>query len=466
MIRYFRINDPYRLAGTLVLFLLLNLPLFIDPPAVGVATLKSMVIGEKLNEDYKMYSQLVDNTAPLAAWSYEFFETLFGRSLTARHIFAFIFVFLQSAYLGMMMINRKVFNENTYIPSFLFLLLFFFSYDTISLTGELLGFVFLLPAINNIFREIEFRTQRDETVFNLGAYISLASLFSFGYSIFLFFAMAALITSGRITPRKFLLLTFGFLLPHLLVLSVTLLSGVLPDVWQHYYLSNLSLERIVRMPWDGLLVLAAVPTLYFLISSIMLQREARLSKYQSLLLQLMFLWIGFCFIYLLFCKDLRPQNLIVFIPGMTTLITHFLLFIRRRRFVEINGWVLLLGVVTVSYLARYEKLDWVSYEGLQVRATNEYGYADKRLLVLEDDMRFFLDNQLATPYLNWALSKRIFEGPDYYENVTDVYHAFTTDPPDIVIDKRNYLKPFLERIPELAKEYRRRGDVYVRATNN
>ena len=33
MLRFFRINDPYRLLGLLVLFIALSLPLFIDSPA-------------------------------------------------------------------------------------------------------------------------------------------------------------------------------------------------------------------------------------------------------------------------------------------------------------------------------------------------------------------------------------------------------------------------------------------------
>lgn len=462
MLRYFRINDPYRLVGLLVLLLLLYLPLFIDMPPLTFPELKSQVIGEKLNEDQNLYTGLVDNTGPLAAWFYETTDSLFGRSLMARHIVAFILLFLQGAYLGIMFIIRKVFNENTYIPSLIFCLLCLFSYDALTLSAELVGLSFLLLALNNMFKEIEFRVQRDETIFNLGLFVSIASLFSFAFVVFLICVMVILFFFTRTTPRKFMLLIFGFLLPHLVVISISYLNGSLPQLWQYFYLSNLSPARDIFVSTRTLLVLGALPLLYFIISVFMLQREARFSKYQSQLLQVMFLWVGFSLLYIFYCKDLRPQNLIVFIPALTFLFTHFFLFIRRKRYAEMNIWLLLIGVVTMSYLARYGKLDSADYSALTVAQVKGPAPESKRILVLENNLVYFRENELATPYLNWQLSEETFRNPGYYENLTAVYHALKTDAPQVIVDRENLMKPFFERMPEMKKLYRRKGDVYNR----
>ena len=461
MLRYFRINDPYRLVGLLVIMLLITLPLFIDPPPLTIPELKNIVVGEKLNEDYSLYTELADNTAPFAAWFQELTETLFGRSVLARHIAAFILIFLQSAYLGIMFISRKVFNENTYIPSLLFFLLFLFSFDTLSLSNELIGSTFLLLALNNLFKEIEFRVQRDETIFNLGLFISLASLFSFAFSVYLICAMVILIFFTRTSLRKFLLLAFGFLLPHLMLISITYLSGALSKYWEYYYLANLNFSRNSFINSKGLLVLGSVPIVYFVISVIMLNRESRFSKYQSQLLQIMFLWMGFSFAYLLVCKDLRPQNLITLVPALAFLFTHFFLFIRRKKFIEMNTWILFLGIITTSYLARYNKLDSVNYSRLFVK-NERTDLRNKRILIFADDISPYQQSKLATPYLNWELSQHIFRNPDYYETVTEVYHYFEKDAPDVVLDKENVLLPFLDRIPELKRQYIRKGTDYWR----
>lgn len=460
MLRYFRINDPYRLVGLLILLLAIYIPMFISAPGLTFPELKGMLIGEKLNEGQKMYSGLVDSVAPLGSWFYELCDSVFGRSLLARHIFAFLIIFLQGAYLGIVFITRKVFNENTYIPSFLFCLLFFFSFDTLSLSAELIGSTFLLFALNNLFKEIEFRIQHDETVFNLGLFISLASLFSFAFVIYLPCVMMVLVFFTRSTPRKFLLLIFGFLLPHLLAVSIAYLNDSLPRMWNYYYLANLGFDRETYISVKSLLVLASVPLAYFVVSVVMLQREARFSKYQSQVLQIMFLWIGFSLLYILYCKNLRPQSLQVFIPALAFLFTHFLLFIRRKKFAEMNLWILLTGIILMSYLSRYNKLDSVKYEDLLI--TETHTLKNKKLLVLERDISWYGNNALATPYLNWRLSEDIFTQPEFYEHVTEVYHAFKTDPPEVIIDRKNLMKPFFDRMPEIKRWYTKNGDVYTR----
>ena len=464
MIRYFRINDPYRLVGLLILLLIIYTPLFIYDSPISVPELKSLLLGEKQNEGYRMYRDVVDNTAPLAAWTHEILDSLFGRSVLARHILAFIIIFLQGAYVGILFITKKVFSENTFIPSFLFCLLFFFSYDTLALSNELLGAGFLLLALNNLFQELEFRHERDESIFNVGLCISLASLFAFSFIVYLLCAIIILLLFTRSAVRKYLLLVFGFLLPHLLAISIAYVNGSTAKLWDYYYASNLSLERAEFVNARTLLMLSAVPLLYFVISLVMLNREARFSKYQTQIVQVIFLWLGFSFLFVLYSKDLRPQTLIVFIPGLSLLLTHFFLLIRRKRFVTLNSWILFGGIVGVAYLGRFNQIASIDYSKLRV---NE-GAADvrgKRLLIMNDNVDLYYSNYLSTPFLNWQLSQEIFRNPDYYESVTQVYHSFKNDPPDIIIDTYDRMENFFERMPEIKANYVRQGDRYIRISN-
>lgn len=466
MLRYFRINDPYRLVGLLFIALIIYLPLFIDPAAITKPELKSILVGEKIHNGSQMYTEIADNTAPLAAWTHALLDIFFGQSLLARHIVAFVIIFLQGAYLGIMFITKKVHTESTFIPSFLFCLLFAFSFDTLALSDELFGSGFLLLALNNIFKEIEFRNQRDETTFNLGLYISLASLFHFPYLIFVFAVLVILFLFARATARKFLLFLFGFLFPHLLVLSISYVNGSASEVWAYYYSNSLSFGAYFLVSWKGMLILGILPVVYLLISIFMLNRLARFSKYQSEILQCIFLWIGFCFIYFLFCQELRPQTLIVLIPPISFLFTHFLLLIRRKRFAEMNTLILFVGIILFSYLARYDKLGGVNYDRLVVLRPSPNLPTNKKILVLGDSLEAYMNNSPATPFINWRIAKDIFEQPEYYESITSVYHGFKIDPPEIVIDQSNLMKPFLERIPELKRSYTRRGNSYVRTSSN
>jgi hypothetical protein len=464
LLSYFRINDPYRLIGLLVIMTVLSLPLFIDSPSLTYPELESFVIGEKVNEGNGLYTELLDNTPPLASWIYGACNWIFGRSLGARHILAFFILLIQSSFIGIMFIDKKVFSENTYIPSLLFSLLAFISFDSLALTSDLFAFGFILLVLNNLFKEIEFRIQRDEIIFNLGLFISLASLLNFSYAVYLPGAMLALALFTRSSLRKYLLLTFGFLLPHFLFVCAFYLYGNLPSLWFHFYVPNLRFSSPSLVSAGSLLTLCAMPLAYLFLSLFILNRDARLTKYQAQIFQAMFLWFVTAFVQVALTQDRRPQSLISLIPSVSFFLTHFLLLIRRRKFAEINLFVLASGIVTVAYLSRYDKISRIRYDGIFVRQEAP-AIKNKRILVLDDKPALFAQNRLATPFYDWSLCKPIFEAPAYYENLLMVNRSIKKDLPDIIIDPGDLMKDFFDRLPELKAKYRKSAEGYAKIQN-
>jgi hypothetical protein len=260
------------------------------------------------------------------------------------------------------------------------------------------------------------------------------------------------------------LMIVGFLLPHLVIVSIYYLAGGLGDVWKYYYLPNLDFSSIHYISLKSILWLGALPIFFLFISLVMLNREARLTKYQSQLVQALFVWLVFSFLQVLYAKDLRPQSFITLVPGFSFFMAHYFLLIRRKRLAEISLWMLLLSIVSISYLARYNKLENVDYSALRVPKTKSE-ITDKRILVLDHDLEIYKDNRSATPFVNWTLSKEIFESADYYENVVEVSRGIKEDQPDLIRDKDDLLKPFLARIPELREMYTKNGIYYSKVLN-
>ena len=447
--------------GLLIILIVIYIPQFIDMPEVTYPELKSIVVGEKISEGHSLYAEIIDYSAPLAGWLNGLFDIIFGRSLFVRHVLAFFIFFTQAAFVGIMFADKKAFSENTYIPSLIYAILFFFSFDTLSLTPELLGMGFVLLALNNLFKEIEFREQRNESIFNLGVYISLASLLSFSYFVYLPGALLILAIFTRHSPRKYFLLLSGFLIPHFLLMSVFYLNDTLQEMWNYYYLPNLSFDTTRYISTSSLWWLGAVPVAFLVISLFMLNRNARLTKYQTQLVQSMFFWMIFSFLHLLFAKNIRPQSFITVLPSFSFFITHALLVMQKRRFAEMAVWALLILTVSNSYLSRY-RLTGVDYTKLFV-TSEKLKVHGARVLVLDNDAGVYKHHTLASPFFNWELSEKIFSAPDYYQNVISVYRGIVHDPPDVIRDRQGKLAPFLERIPELNKMYEKRNDVfYVR----
>lgn len=438
--------------------------MLIDTPEVTLPELKSFLIGEKVSEGYALYSEIIDDTPPLAMWWFGLMDLVFGRSLTAWHSVAFVILFIQSAFLGIVLIDKKVFSENTYIPSFLFLILTFLSVDFFSVSSDLLAFGFILLALNNLLKEIEFREQRDDSIFNLGVFIGIASLFCFSYIIYLPGILLMMPLFTRASLRKFLFPIFGCLLPHLILAGVTYYRGTLPFWWQYFYVHGFQFETENLITIKSLLWLAGIPLVYLFISFFVVSREVRLTKYQSQVVQVMFLWLIITFLQLFLTEDLRPQSLLPLVPPVSFFLTHFLLTIRRKRLAEMHFWVIVVGIVSVSYLARYNKLEAVQYDRLYVHP-EPTEIKNEKILVLDKKHALYLANQIAPPFTHANLREAIFTAPGYYENVLLVNRMFENDLPEVIIDSRQLMKAYFDRIPALQKKYKPSPEGYRLLSN-
>lgn len=465
MLSYFRINDPYRLLAALIIFLLLCLSWFINATAPTIPESGNLLVGQKVVQGFFLYSHIVDNTAPLTAWISGLMTLIFGHSLFALRFIAFLLLFLQGTYFGVVLINRKVFTESTFIPSLIFLILASFSFDMITFTGTLLGAGIMLVALNILLREIEFGRQRDENVLNVGVLISIASMLDFSFVLFVPGCIAILLFFTRVNLRKHLLLIVGFLLPHALLITIYFMKGAAYMLWQYYYLANLIWYTEHLVPGKTLLWLGGIPLIYLLSSAFALNRSARVTKYQSQLLQVMILWTLISLLQILYSKQLRPQSLIMLIAPFSFFITHFLLLIRRRRFAEMNTWILLLGVILVAQLGRYGKLTSIDYSGLYL-PTPKIHYADKRLLILADIPEGYWDNIPATGFINWRLAAPVFQHPSEYHNLALINKGFTDDLPDIILDPSGLMPAILERIPALKLQYTQEVPGELRRSSN
>ncbi len=460
MLRYFRINDPYRLLSLLVLLTLASLPLLINLPGITLQELKGIVVGEMIG-DKILYVEIIDRTGPLMALTDGVLNFLFGRSLIARHILALVLIFFQASYFGILLINNKAYNENNYVPALIFGFLCFFSFDLLATTAELLASTLLLLALNNLFKEIEFRVDRDSIVLNLGVFLGMASLFLFSSTIFLIGTIFILILFARATFRKILLLLFGYGLVHASLFLFYYCYEQTDNLWAHFYVANITELGASLVSIKSLFILGAIPLIYFVSSLFMLTREAHFTKYQSQLFQVIFVWLGIALLQVWFTPERTPHSLFTFIPPLAYFISHYLLLIRRKLLAEIMLWILIMGLISVNLLSKFNVLQSVQYSALFPSASQfDKQVNNKNIMVIGEDMSLFNQNKLSGYFLDWELSKKYFDQPDVYENVIMINKAILEDSPDAIIDESGKLAPFVERIPFLKNNYRKENQIY------
>jgi hypothetical protein len=460
VLRYFRINDPYRLLSLLMLLVLASLPLLINLPAMTIQELKDIVLGEVMG-DKLLYVEIIDRTAPMMALADSLLDFLFGRSLMARHILALIIIFFQAAYFGILLINNKAYNENSYVPALIFGFLCFFSFDLLAVSPELLASTMLLLALNNLFKEIEFRVDRDSIVLNLGVFLGVASLFVFSYTIFLFGTVFILIVFAGAKFRKILLVLFGYGLVHAVLLMFYYCYGQTDYLWTNFYVANTLQLKGSLVSMGSIFALGTVPIAYFVISLFMLTREARFTKYQSQLFQVIFLWLGIAILQVVFTAERTPHSFFTFVPPVAYFISHYLLLIRRKFIAEMMLWILIIGLISVNLLSKAHVIDRVDYARLfPIPSDYQATVINKKVMIVGDDLSLFQKNSLSGYFLDWELSQKYFDEPDYYENIIKINKSILEDAPDAIIDENNQMGPFVEGIPLLKKNYRKENKIY------
>lgn len=461
MLRFFRVNDPYRLLGVLLIMLGCAAPMLFSASVFTLPELKDLVLGETLNQGKSMYVNVISDVPWLAAQTDRFMAGLFGHSLVARHILAFILLFIQTALFSLALIRVRAFNELNYLPALLFGVLCFFSFDMLTLSAELLGTTFLLFALNNILREIEFKVQYEETIFSIGFYLGIASLFVFSFSIFLPGTLIILAIYARADFRKSVLLTFGFLFPHLVLALFYFFKDGSSALFSVFYGSQWSGGAAPLLSWSSLFWLMATPLGFLLFSWTTLGREARFTRYQSQVMQVMLLWLLLGIIEIMRSRAITPHSMIVCIPSVVYFINHLMLLIRRRWLAEMMLWIFMVSIIAIGFIARKGTMHRIDYSGLYVTKPSSAA-TGKRIMVLSDNWSYYLENIPATDFLAWPVSRRFFEETDYFENRIRVRDCLERDKPSLIIDPDDVLKNTLALNPSLRKQYRRTPEGYER----
>lgn len=461
MLRFFKLNDPYRLIAVLLVLIGLSLPLFISSRALTILELKDLVVGESLGNKI-LYVQLIDDTPWLAARIDQWAFFLFGHSLLARQLAALFILFFQAAYFTVILIRYRAYNESNYLPALIFGIISFFSFDLLALSPELLASTFLLFALSNLFQEIEFKIQREETVLYVGLYLGMASLFVLSYTVFLPGSLVLLLVYARLSFRKSLFLIFSFCIPHIILIILYFFYDALPQYFQYFYAQNFFTHAVDYISMKSLLVLGSVVLMYLVFSLVMLKREAHFTRYQSQLLQVMLGWLALAGIEVFLTKNFSPRSFISFVPPLAYLISHYLLLIRRKWIAETMLLFFLILIIAVSSAARLKKISQVDYSKLTVPAPAYDSIQGKRIIVLGTDWGLYQTNHPATYFLNWDLSKEYIENAGIFQHIVLINECFEREKPEVIIDESGLMERIFLYNPKLKEVYLKKERLYWR----
>ncbi len=258
-----------------------------------------------------------------------------------------ILVLLQALLLNVLSARFRVSREVTMFPGLFYILLMSTLPSFLHLSPVVMGNTFLILAVSSLFNSYK-KSSVADSIFNVGFWISMASLFYFSNFIFLLLAILGLAALRNIRISEIFMVIIGMIVPLFLAGSIFYLS----DDWSNFYQTTFLTEfgfwnfdwvehwsNYVPVVLFGILILTVLGSanIYFQKQSIRSQKNIQILYY-------------FIFISLLTAfiqKGIRvEQFLLLAIPLSLMLPLNFLEFRKR----EIGSGIHLTWLIGILFL--------------------------------------------------------------------------------------------------------------------
>ncbi len=163
--------------------------------------LKWLLLGDWLSQGFSMYSETFDYTGPIAAFVYKYLTMLFGRNEFIHYGFSSLIIIFQAGVFNQLLLKNKAYDENGYLPAFLYMILMVSVPDFMTLSPQLLSLTFILLALRNVLRRIDNQVT-DELFLNSGIFIGVATMIYLPAAVFFLVFLVALILLSTAVLRR------------------------------------------------------------------------------------------------------------------------------------------------------------------------------------------------------------------------------------------------------------------------
>lgn len=344
MIRYFKVNDPYRLLAVLIFLVVTRtIVLLLDNPFTLLLT-EAESMGLDINNGAFFAESLSTNAGPLYYYLYAVLTFLTSDTTLLSIILATAFIMIQAFLLNAILIRSASLNDNTYLPAIIYSFLLSSSPEFLFLSPELLSITFVLLGLNFLFTHLKYRGS-EENIISTGFMFGIAALFAKPAFLLLLFIFLVYLLYSSTLARRYFLMAFGFLLPFIFVWIYFLWNDQGADFWSTYFNDLIHFSSRQLIPGSNLLIWLGVPALLALITAAQNFTGIGMTNNQ-IQIQRSMLWLAI-FGVLLYMVSANGSfgELIWVLPVVTYFITMFLNSVQKPWMAELCFHVLLWGSV-------------------------------------------------------------------------------------------------------------------------
>jgi uncharacterized protein DUF6427 len=455
LFKFFKINDPYRLIAIFFIAFAIKIPFLISSSGY-FEMYHWLIIGEAMQSGH-MYAQIFDSLAPLSATTYWLVVAMFGKSVLALHILGTLLLIVQVVIFNNLTIQNKVYEQNTYLPAFVFLMLSSSHYSLSVFSPAQLGITFILLAFSKLLAHVEFRAKRDEQIMSIGLLLGMAVLFYLPYIIFLVIVLIILLVFTNTLKRRYAILIISALIPLLITYAYYwLANGEAGYFAVNFVAPSLTVDfSFLAHFWHNIGLFLPLLVFWFL-GLITMPKQRRLNNYQNRLAQLFFL-TGLLSVLIMVYKDTGVDTAIMLLVPVAAYFTSHLAFLIKRPMLDVMISILFVSLVLfINYDSEFGFFGLTNNIEQEVKVDNELIslVKDKKIMVLGDKPQIYKYGSLATPFYNWSLSRPVIENLEYYDNIVLIKESVDKFQPQIIIDYEQNWRKIMQHIPEFKNQYK------------
>lgn len=419
--------------------------------------LKWLLLGEWLNQGFMMYSQTFDYTGPIAVFVYKYLTLIFGRSAFVHYGFSSLVIIFQAGIFNQLLLKNKAYDENSYLPAFLYMILMVSVPDFMTLSPQLMSLTFILLALRNVLRRIDNQVT-DELFLNSGIFIGLATMIYLPSMVFFLVFLFALILFSTAATRRLMLYLFSFLLAFSMCALYFYWRGDLQLFVDRYLVQNLLMQSSSALSLAEVLMVTAGFLFIFLLSVIKTFGSSRLTNFQQKIQQVIWLMFFGGIATFFLSNEKALLELAFIIPIIAYFWTHYFILIRRRIFQLVMPGVLIFGILIYSgYVYNHFT------KPLEVEDMEE---VVEGTMILGSNLNYYQNSKINSPCFNQHLTVRAFDGLNFYGSAGALFKLFQKADPVIVIDEIGVMPLLMERFPKIKSDYRQvGGNRYERISN-
>lgn len=419
--------------------------------------LKWLLLGEWLGKGFSMYSQAFDYTGPIAAMVYTWLDALAGRSPFLHIAMSTCLIIVQAGIFNRLLLKNKAYDENSYLPSFLYMILAVSVPDFMALSPQLMSLTFVLITLGNVLRRIDNQVT-DELFLNSGIYIGLATMIYIPAVVFFLVFLFSFILFSTAVTRRLLLYLFGFLLIFALCSLYFYWFDSLSAFIDSFLLEGLFMDVVQVLKFGELLLLFSPFIAIFFLAIIKTWTVVRLNNFQQKVQQVLWLMFFGGLATFFLSNEKSGHELLFLIPIVCYFWTHYFILIKRRIFRAIMPGLLIFGLLIFSCFS-YGHLT----KPLTIEKTSEY---IDGVMILGEKLEAYAELQINTPFFNQKISERAVKGLDYYPSAGVIYELLQKSDPTFIVDEMEIMPKLRARYRFLEENYRRADTNSYRKINN